>query len=133
LNSPECAAGESLSPGSPIKVQIAVFAPRNMQPNLADIVKPMVDGFISALHYYVGKQLDSVVNRLAERLKCYAPEQVRALLLEKTNALLGPCAVPHLRAEGLQWSPADHVLIGGEIIREDSDSLKIRGRLVRTS
>ena len=131
----KCADGESLSPDSPIKIQLTVFAPQapqKTQLELAVIVKPMVDAFISALHYYQGKQLDSIVDRLAELLKD-APEQVRALLLERTKVTLGPYPVPHLRAKGLQWSPADHRVMTGEITREDADTLQVSGRLGRIS
>lgn len=85
--------------------------------NLANIVKPMLDGFISALHYNHVLQ-DEVVERVAKQLGASRTD-MRKLLIDSRNALLGPRPVPHLRPpNGLQWSPADDQLFAGEIIRE---------------
>ena len=91
----------------------------------------MLDGFVSALHYYEGEQLDAVVERVADRLN-WPGAEVRALLVDQTNAVLGAYPVPHLRDRNVQWSPADDFLIGGEIVRRScsGDSLSISGRLL---
>jgi hypothetical protein len=81
-------------------------------------VKPLLDGFMSALHYYQGKQLDEVAMRLGSQLG-EPMGVVRALLEQATAAVLGPRAVPHLRGSSLQWSPADDRIMAGEVVRED--------------
>ena len=94
-------------------------------------MKPLIDAFISALHFYQGGQLEAITSRLAERLGTW-PDFVRKLLLDAETAVLGPRAVPHLRGEGLQWSPADDLLVAGELLLEtvEADSLiEIRGRV----
>jgi hypothetical protein len=123
------APGAAWSLDDPFAVQLHISAPAKCRLNLADIVKPLMDGFISALHHYEGGQLDDVADRIATLLK-NPVQDVRSLLLDDRNALLGPRAVPHLYGDGLQWSPADHLLIAGEVLRDisaDDQSVEIHG------
>ncbi len=101
----------------PFAMQMRISAPSSIRLNLAKIAKPLLDGFISALHYYEGKHFDAVVTRTAKKLSD-SPEMIGDLLTERQGAVLGPRSVPHLRGDGLQWSPADDFLIAGEIVRE---------------
>ena len=106
------ATGATWSPRDPFAVQLHISGPAKCRLNLADVVKPLMDGFISALHHYEGNQLDDVAGRISILLK-HPIQYVRRFLLDDRNALLGPRAVPHLYGDGLQWSPADHHLIAG--------------------
>jgi hypothetical protein len=126
--------------GNQFNVQITVSGPQNGRVNRVNslanskLVKGTVDGFISALHCYDGgkdDQLDSVSDRIAVRLGGQATEW-RELLLDQSNAVLGPRRVPHLHGNGLAWSPADHLLVRGEIIRQPcTDShWSIAGKLI---
>lgn len=127
------APGASWSIDDRFAVQLHVSGPAKCRLNLADVVKPLMDGFISALHHYEGSQLDSVAVRVASLLD--APVQdVRNLLQDDRNALLGPRRVPHLYGDGLQWSPADHLLVAGQILRDisaDDEPVEIRGSLFK--
>lgn len=130
-------------------VCLQLSAPKNLSLNLAhkDIVKPLMDIFISALHCYVGEQLDEVSNLIHKKIREKIGEPVQnvcKLLCENRNALLGPHRVPHLwrsrrshsgRGSGLQWSPADHRLMAGEIRREISvdDQVRIAGSVFAVS
>jgi hypothetical protein len=121
--------------GRSFAVQFTILAAARHRLNLTDIVKPLTDAFTSALHCYQGVQLEEVVNRVSARLRCPS-HTAHALLLDTRAALLGPRAVPHLRGDGLQWSPADESLIGCEILRETSQgdtSIEIRARLFSAS
>jgi hypothetical protein len=109
--------GSTQIAGTSFAVQFTIKAPARHRLNLTDIVKPLTDSFTSALHSYQGDQLDEVVNRVSARLRCPS-RTAHALLVDSRAALLGPRAVPHLRGDGLQWSPADENLIGCEIRRE---------------
>jgi hypothetical protein len=108
--------GNTLHKG-PFALHLVISAREGQSFNLAEVVKPLADAFISALHAYEGRQLDAVVTRLSSRLEC-APELVRDLLLQRRTAALGGRAVPHLRGAGLQWSPSDDLLVAGEVVRE---------------
>jgi hypothetical protein len=88
-----------------------------VQLSLPALVKPLTDGFVSALHFYEGKQLDEVATRLGTQLG-EPMAVVRALLEQATAAVLGPRAVPYLRGASLQWSPADDRIMAGEVVRE---------------
>jgi hypothetical protein len=112
-------------------LHLTLSAPARHRLNLADIVKPLTDAFISALHCYQGERLDEVVSRISLRLAC-SPDTVRELLLDARSALLGPREVPYLRDKGVQWSPADDGLIACEILRETppgDGSIEVRGRV----
>jgi hypothetical protein len=124
-------AGSTPFKGKSFSVQFTISAPARHRFNLTDVVKPLTDAFISALHCYQGVQLEEVVSRVSVCLRC-SPHMVRELLLDMRSALLGPRAVPHLRGKGLQWSPADDGLIACEVLRETplgDGSIEIRGRL----
>jgi hypothetical protein len=117
--------------GSSFAVQFTISAPPRHRFNLTGIVKPLTDAFVSALHWYRGVQLEEVVNRVSGCLAC-PPMTARELLLDTRSALLGPRAVPYLRSNGLQWSPADDGLIACQLIRKTSpgdSSIEIHGSL----
>jgi hypothetical protein len=110
---------ESWCSEDPFAVHLHISAPAKVMLNLADIVKPLMDGFISALHQYEGKQLDEVAVRIASALDV-SVDDVRMQLINDANAVLGPKSVPHLYRKGLQWSPADHLLMAGKVYREEA-------------
>jgi hypothetical protein len=137
-----CVDGAKWKQGTPFKVQLIVSAEQH-DLNLASIVKPTMDGFTSALHYYHprGKpnQLDEVSHRIAGLLGRQANE-CRDLLRDEKSAVLGPWRVPHLLKtktgkESLMWAPADEYLVRGEIIRRTGSdhNASICGRLIGTA
>lgn len=107
--------------GKPFEVQLVILAPAQRRLKLVEVMKPLLDAFISALHFYQGAQLDAIAGRLSARLAA-PPDLVRKLLLDAETAALGPRAVPHLRGEGLQWSPADDLLVAGELRLEAAEA-----------
>lgn len=111
------APGALWAPRDPIAVRLGISAAPPVQLSLPALVRPLMDGFVSALHFYEGEQLDEVASRLGAQLS-EPMAVVRALLKQATAAVLGPRAVPHLRGPSLQWSPADDRIIAGEVVRE---------------
>ena len=109
--------GAAWAPRGAIAVRLGISAAPSVQLSLPALVKALTDGFVSALHSYQGMQLDEVATRLGTQLGEPAAV-VRALLEQASAAVLGPRAVPHLRASSLQWSPADDRIMAGEVIRE---------------
>lgn len=122
-----CNLDASLRIGLPFAVQIVVSAPEAIQMNLTATGKILLDGFISALHSYDGRQLEAISNRLGAQLSL-PTTAIEALLTSKTGAVLGPCSVPHLRGQSVQWSPADHLLVEAEIMRQFSPNLRFTAR-----
>jgi hypothetical protein len=121
--------------GKPFEVRVVISASAQREPCLVEVMKPLLDAFISALHSYHGRHLDAVTDRLSARLSA-PPDSVRKLLLDTKAAVLGPRAVPHLRGEGLQWSPADDLLVAGELRLETAEAdgpIKIGARVFGAS
>jgi hypothetical protein len=118
--------------GEGFKVQLTISAPGAVWLNLVGVLKNLLDAFISAFHNFNGSAEDvlEIVIRLSDRYE-WPEEEVRALILDPTNAVLGPCSVPKLYGTGVQWSPDDHLLTACEVIREpaEGNELSIRGRL----
>ena len=120
--------------GTAFNAEVVVWAPDDL--NLADRAKKVLDGFLSALHHrsQMDSDLDEVVTRIKTRYQ-WDRDEVRALLLQNANAVLGHCRVPrpHIRNDprSLMWSPNDHLLAGCEIVHETSPNgrWKIKGRL----
>lgn len=107
--------------GRPFELKVVISAPASSRLLLVEVMKPLIDAFISALHCYEGRHVDAVVGRLC-RTVVASPDRVRQLLLDSSKAVLGPRAVPHLRGEGLQWSPADDQLVRcGLILRTSGE------------
>jgi hypothetical protein len=109
--------GALWAPRDPIAVRLGISAAASVKLSLPALVKPLMDGFVSALHSYEGEQLDEVAARLGAQL-VEPTAVVRALLEQATAAVLGPRAVPHFRGPSLQWCPADDRIIAGEVVRE---------------
>jgi hypothetical protein len=72
----------------------------------AQVIKPLLDGVVSALHTYVGTQLKVVADRLAEQLAVRSVD-IAGALVETGTAVLGERALVVPRATGVQWFPAD--------------------------
>lgn len=98
--------------GAPLKLDVVVHAPGRV--NLIGVVKPVLDGFLSALHSRSDQDADlaDVIERMAVKYDWQDREEIRSLLLDKRYAVLGNCGTPHRhiakRPDSLKWSPDDH-------------------------
>ncbi len=81
----------------------------------ASVIKPLVDGVVSAFHSYQGVQLGEVSNRLASQLRISTAE-VAALLEDPRGTPLGPTRLVVPRASGVQWFPADDACVACELV-----------------
>jgi hypothetical protein len=66
--------GTPWSLGDPFGVQLCIKSPAVFELNLAGVVKPLMDAFITALHYYEGNQLNDIADRVATLLGCPAQD-----------------------------------------------------------
>ena len=102
LGRPIATSGESTS--GPLGVTVRLEGPRRV--NLAAKVKPLLDGFLCALHYCESEPGQSTVGRIAAAVGGSAG-RITELLRARDSAPLGPTRLVWPRGTGLQWAPAD--------------------------
>jgi hypothetical protein len=118
-------------------VRVQVRPPHGRQRVLGgELLKGIFDGVISAFQAHTDTVvLPAVIKRIATVLPADSVE-IEEHLLDQRRAVLGfvPRLV-HPRGKGVQWTPADHLCVAGELLAaEPVDSRwAIRGELVGLS
>jgi hypothetical protein len=79
------------------------------------IIKPLLDGLVSALHAHDGSSIDEISRRLASQLGI-PPQRVAELLSDDRQAVLGVRSLIHLFGAGVQWNPADDLCVACEVV-----------------
>jgi hypothetical protein len=98
------AAGAPLDGATWFTADVVVAGPAVTGRRVANMVKPMLDGLISALHVHDGSGREILLPRLAA---LGAPESVWTQLVDPHAAVLGPrCLVRPFR-DNVAWNPAD--------------------------
>jgi hypothetical protein len=87
-------------------IELDLSIPSNHTFNPAAIIKPLLDGIISAFHSYQGNNLDEVSRRLALNLAVKS-DYVSARLQDTRFAILGSRCLLHPFQNNVQWNPAD--------------------------
>ena len=87
--------------------------------NLTDAVKKMTDGICSAMHSYVGSDVDAVAVRIGLLLGMDS-NKARSRLLRP--GALGPKRFVWLYGQKVQWSPSDERLVAVEMSWAPSES-----------
>ena len=83
--------------------------------NTASLIKPVLDGLLSALHRHSHPEVArDVAARIAPRVKANA-DVVFERLVSDRRAALGPRRFAWLRGEGTQWGPADDLCVACEM------------------
>jgi hypothetical protein len=103
-----------------IKINFGV--PSGKKVNLTYIVKPLIDGVISAFHSYFGDDINEVAIRLASLLD-KEKNEIIDLLLEEKSAVLGRREVIRTFQKGIQWNPADDFCFQIDIKTYNASSL----------
>jgi hypothetical protein len=114
-------------------IELELFIPQNSRFNLAAIIKPMLDGIISAFHSYQGKQLDEVSKRLAINLSSRW-DYISTLLLDENQSILGSRCVLHPFQKNVQWNPADDKCVVIKLIcnyLEGNEIPRLNGKLFK--
>jgi hypothetical protein len=106
-----------VSAGRPFASLLRLTGPPTPPRNLADDIKPLFDGVISAFHCQSASLPHEVGERLATRL-LLDRKDVDAALADAEGAVLGPRNLIHLRATGVQWNPADDLCVAGELLAD---------------
>ncbi len=112
---------------------ISIGLPANTKASktsVSNIVKPLLDGLISAFHAHNGKNLDYVSNWLATTLPTEAAK-VKLLLQEPERAVLGTRQLLWKHGMGIQWNPADDRCLAADIrlVPHESSKWLLSGRL----
>ena len=112
-------------------IEIELVLSKNDKINSAILIKPLLDGVISAFHSYEGNQLEEVSERLAIKLSENA-EYISTLLVDKTISIFGSRCVLHPFKNYVQWNPSDDKCVIIKLICkyiENNNSRMISGRL----
>lgn len=121
---------------TPFAVRVQVRPARGRQPVWGGLVKGIFDGVISAFHAHIDATiLPHVVGQLANVLPA-EPVEIEEHLLDQRRAVLG--VVPRLVkpfGKGVQWNPADHRCVAGELLAADptGPDWAIKGELIEVT
>ncbi len=112
-------------------LDLELRVPAAWGPAVISIVKPLVDGLISALHTHDGSDEALVVERLAGQLE-ERGAVVRARLADRGRAVLGVRRLLWPWRDGVQWNPADDRCRAARIrvARGTGDGFRLSGALV---
>ena len=94
----------------------------NKKMKISSILKVLLDGIISAFQCHLNNDTPSLFDVTSKRLGIDS-ENVKELLLDKKNAILGSGKLIHKRSDSIQWNPKDDGLVAVEIIPKYSNSM----------
>ncbi len=121
---------------TPFAVRVQVRPAHGRQPVWGGLVKGIFDGVISAFHAHIDTTaLPHVVGQLANVLPA-EPVEIEKHLLDQRRAALG---VVHRLVkpfgQGVQWNPADHWCVAGELLAADpaGPCWAIKGELIEVT
>ena len=124
---PSVTTSEISEPLDYFGLTVRVFLPAGATLNLTNLVKPLFDGIIAGMHSHDGSKLDEVARRLATSLNA-EPAHIRTALMDSRNAVLGKRRLLYPRGTGIQWNPADDLLVAGELhVTSDSSAEQSSG------
>lgn len=110
---------EKVEPYSFLGLNIKIQSPKDKKVNLAAVIKPLLDGIISAFHEQNGSPDIVSTNRLATLLG-KPPREIEKMLCNSQAAVLGKRNLIHPFREGIQWNPADDLCMAVKVTLEDS-------------
>lgn len=104
--------------GRPFALFLTLDCPRGTTVVAApELVKALIDGTVAA---FQGSSATDRAAHAAARVAAGTGEQpgrITQLLADSTRAVLGATgALVHLRGEGVQWNPADHLCVAGQLL-----------------
>jgi hypothetical protein len=129
-------AGVQRAASDPFAVELQVVPPQRTRPTTAALVKGVFDGVVCAFQCH---QDAGTGPELAERLSrsLGSPTtELHSFLTRGDRAALGPTAkLLHFRGAGVQWAPADHLLVAGRlaVLPPSGEGWGLAGRLSAVS
>jgi hypothetical protein len=98
--------GAPVLPTRAFGLRVVLRVPSGSLVASASVIKPVLDGVISALHAHDGTDVANVAARLTAQLGGTTPDTVRSLLCDERAAVLGTRRPVGRPAHGAQWNPA---------------------------
>ncbi|MCW4000916.1 MAG: tetratricopeptide repeat protein [Candidatus Bathyarchaeota archaeon] len=89
-----------------------------------DLVKPLIDGSVSAFHQHNGANEEAVAEHLTSTLEVRAQDIIN-YLRDSTYAVLGQRNLFWLRQNGIQWNPSDQDCIAVELLFGSSNEAMV--------
>jgi hypothetical protein len=110
--------GTGAGAGRPFAVFLTLDFPRGTTVSVGpELVKALIDGTVAA---FQGSSATDRTVQAAARVAAATGEQpglITQLLTDSTRAVLGATGtLVHLRGEGVQWNPADHLCVAGQLL-----------------
>jgi hypothetical protein len=104
--------------GRPFAVFLTLAGPRAATATATpELVKALIDGTVAA---FQGSAAAGQIAEAAARIAAATGEQhglITRLLFDSTRTVLGTAGtLVHLRGEGVQWNPADHLCVAGQLL-----------------
>lgn len=93
---------------------ITVTVPDTTTITLAPLIKPIIDGVVSALHAYRGTEIEQISRHLGLELG-QTPAMIANLLQQPDRAPLGERQVVRTYRNSVKWDPADELCLAAEL------------------
>lgn len=110
-------AGAGAGAGMRFAVFLTLTCPRGATPASPELLKALIDGTVAA---FQGSDSAGQAAKAAARIAAATGEQpglITRLLSGSMRAVLGTAGpLVHLRGEGVQWNPADHLCVAGQLL-----------------
>ncbi len=95
---------------------------------LANVLKPLLDGLLCALHTHDGSNLDEISRRLSTRLD-EDQDTIRRTLLSTDRDVLGERQLVRPYRQGVQWNPADDLCVLADVRTRGGAEWRCAGRI----
>lgn len=95
-------------------LSITVTVPDTITVTLAPLMKPVIDGVVSAFHAYRGAEIERISQWLGTELG-RAPHEIADLLQHPGQAVLGERRVVYPYRNSCKWDPADELCLAAEL------------------
>jgi len=96
-------------------LKVIISAQANKAINIANLVKPLLDGIISSFHAHNRENIEILSQRIGVSLG-QNPDDIAKLLCRKDRAILGQRQLVWLRKSGVQWNPSDDCCLAFEVV-----------------
>lgn len=116
---------------APFGVFLELDAPAGAAAGVAPgLLKSLIDGVVCAFQNHLNYEtVGDVAARIALAIG-EKPAEVAAKLLSDERAVLGSQhQLVYLRGNGVQWNPADHLCVAGQVLRRVGDRWRLSGRV----
>jgi hypothetical protein len=87
--------------------------------HVAAMVKPLLDGIVTAMHRHDGRNLSDLGGRVARSTGATA-EEVERHLMENSRAVLGTRRLLWAWRDSVQWNPADDRCVAAEVVIDEA-------------